>query len=192
MSRGDDAPAPPSLAERLSAFRYRSDEDVSGLLLPEGGGAPTAPAPASQALREYLSFELQEATYAVALSEVQEILRARPLVEIPRALAPLLGVLDVRGTVTPVYDLGFALGLRTKLRRVAGPWEDSEEVPREARILVARTPAGPAGMWVDRVRDVVRLAPASIEGVPEGGPLSGRALSGEKLLLLLELERVLS
>jgi purine-binding chemotaxis protein CheW len=182
-----------SLAEGLRAFRYHPDEDVSGLsALPphaEGGAPPT---PVEQELREYLSFELEEATYAVPLGTVLEILRARPLVEIPRAQPPLLGVLDLRGTVTPVYDLGLGLGLRENIRRVAGPPEECEVVPREARILVARTAAGPAGMWVDRVRDVVRLAAASIHDVSPGeGAVVGRATGREKPLLLLELERVL-
>ncbi|MGO8970479.1 MAG: chemotaxis protein CheW [Myxococcaceae bacterium] len=179
-----------SLAERLEAFCYRPDEDVSRLALPPAGPGEVAPLPA-EAVREYLSFELAQTTYAVPLGAVLEILRARLLVEIPRAKAPLLGVLDLRGTVTPVYDLALGLGLRTELRKVAGPPEECEVVPREARILVARTQAGPAGMWVDRVRDVVRLAPASIEAVSEAGAVVGRALAAQTPLVLLELERVL-
>jgi purine-binding chemotaxis protein CheW len=183
----------PSLADRLRAFRYQPDEDVSFLSAlppPTHGQMPLAPVDAE--LREYLSFELEEATYAVPLGAVLEILRARLLVEIPRAQAPLLGVLDLRGTVTPVYDLGLGLGLREHIRKVAGPPEECDPVPKEARILVARTAAGPAGMWVDRVRDVVRVAAASIQPVPPGaGAVVGRATAGDKALLLLELERVL-
>ncbi|MGO9830735.1 MAG: chemotaxis protein CheW [Myxococcaceae bacterium] len=180
-----------SLAERLVAFCYRPDEDVSRLALPPAGTGTLLPEPAAEALREYLSFQLAETTYAVPLGTVLEILRARLLVEIPRAKAPLLGVLDLRGTVTPVYDLALGLGLRTQLRKVAGPPEECEVVPREARILVARTQAGPAGMWVDSVRDVVRLAPASIATVSGEGAVVGRALAAQQPLVLLELERVL-
>ncbi len=176
------------MAERLAAFRYHADEDVSSLLLPPPDAEPVTPAPAEEALGEYLSFELSGTTYAVPLGAVQEILRARRLVEIPRATAPLLGVLDLRGTVTPVYDLGFDLGVRTELHKVAGPEGECEVVSREARILVARTPAGPAGLWVVRVRDVVRLAPSSIEAMPGAGPVAGRAAVGTQPLLMLELE----
>ena len=140
-------PRPPApLGERLRAFRYHPDEDVSGLSalpLQTQGEAPAVPADVE--LREYLSFELEGATYAVPLGAILEILRARPLVEIPRAEPPLLGVLDLRGTVTPVYDLALGLGLRASIRKVAGPAEECESIPRESRILVAHTPKGPAG-----------------------------------------------
>src|SRR5450631_2438780 len=180
-----------SLVERLRAFRYQPDEDISDLsALPPLTPRAALAAPPNEERREYLSFELEGTTYAVPLSAVLEILRARPLVEIPRAHAPLLGVVDLRGTVTPVYDLGLGLGLRREIRKVAGPPEECEPVPREARILVARTASGPAGMWVDRVRDVVRLAAATIQAVPEPGAVVGRALAGQTTLQLLELERV--
>ncbi len=192
--------APPrrsaALLERLRAFRYHPDEDVSGLLaLPPASQSQAAHVPKDEEKREYLSFELEGATYAVPLRAVLEILRARPLVEIPRAVPPLLGVLDLRGTVTPVYDLGLGLGLRPRIRKVAGPDEECEAVPREARILVARTQSGPAGMWVDRVRDVVRLSVGQLEAQAQASGSSavvGRAEVGAQSYVLLELERVLS
>jgi purine-binding chemotaxis protein CheW len=184
---------PAALAERLRAFRYRPDEDISLLsALPSQTEWQRPAPPADEERRDYLSFELEGTTYAVPLGAVLEILRARPLVEIPRAQPPLLGVLDLRGTVTPVYDLGLGLGLRPRMRKVAGPQAECEAVPREARILVARTAAGPAGMWVDRVRDVVRIAAGSIHALPTAaGAVVGRATVGAQVLVLLELERVL-
>jgi purine-binding chemotaxis protein CheW len=192
------AAAPPrrlgALAERLSAFRYRPDEDISGLLaLPPPTDSQQARTPAEEERREYLSFQLEGATYAVPLQAVLEILRARPLVEIPRAQAPLLGVLDLRGTVTPVYDLGLGLGLRGRIRKVAGPEAECDAVPREARILVARTQTGPAGMWVDCVRDVVRLPVGEVGALAsESKAVVGRVRLGTQTLVLLELERVLT
>jgi purine-binding chemotaxis protein CheW len=194
MSRGASPPRRPAvLAERLRAFRYQPDEDVSGLLaLPPSEVGPSQPEPADEVRREYLSFQLEGAAYAVPLQAVLEILRARPLVEIPRAQAPLLGVLDLRGTVTPVYDLGLGLGLRARIRKVAGPDEECDSVPREARILVARTDAGPAGMWVDSVQDVVRIPVGSIRAVAgASAAVVGQAAVGPGTLLLLELQRVL-
>jgi purine-binding chemotaxis protein CheW len=194
MSRANPPRRPASLLERLRAFRYQPDEDISGLLaLPPLTQVEAQSAAPDETRREYLSFELEGTTYAVPLSAVLEILRARPLVEIPRAQAPLLGVLDLRGTVTPVYDLGLGLGLRPRIRKVAGPPEECDAVPREARILVARTAAGPAGMWVDRVRDVVRLPLGSIRALSStaAAAVVGQALAGPQTLVLLELERVL-
>ena len=194
MSPAPTPHRPATFAERLRVFRYQPDEDVSGLsALPSQTEGESPAAPADVERREYLSFELEGTTYAVPLGAVLEILRARRLVEIPRARPPLLGVLDLRGTVTPVYDLGLGLGLRPNIRKVAGPEQECEAVPREARILVARTASGPAGMWVDRVRDVVRVATGSIHPAStEGGAVVGRATAGAQQLVLLELERVLA
>ena len=193
MTPGMDAPRPsPSLAERLKAFRYRPEEEVPPLAMFPARGEDARPAAVAEEVREVLSFELAGGTYAVALGGVLEILRARTLVEIPRAEPPLLGVLDVRGTVTPVYDLALALGLRERIRQVSGPPEECAAVSRDARILGTRTASGPVGLWVDRVRDVVRLPVGAIEagtGEPEG--VTGRARRGVDTLLLLEPERVL-
>lgn len=188
-----DAPRrPPSLAERLKAFRYHPEEEVPPLPMLPPRDEDARPAVVAEEMREVLSFELAERNYAVALGTVLEILRARALVEIPRAEPPLLGVLDVRGTVTPVYDLALALGVRDRIRKVSGPPEECEVVPRDARILVVRTGNGPVGLWVDRVRDVVRLPAGAIEvgtGEPEG--VTGRARRGADTLLFLDPERVL-
>ncbi|HXX31408.1 MAG TPA: chemotaxis protein CheW [Myxococcaceae bacterium] len=187
-----DAPRrPPSLAERLRGFLYRPDEELPPLAVLPPPGDEARVAPPAEEVREVLSFGLGEATYALPLGLVLEILRARALVEIPRADPPLLGVLDLRGTVTPVFDLALALGLRERSLLVSGPPEEREPVPREARILVTRTATGPAGLWVDRVRDVVRLPLAAIEE-PRGGPaVTGIARRGSETLVLIDPERVL-
>jgi len=192
MSPDIDPPRPSStLAERLRAFRYHPEEEVPPLAALPLRGEEGRPAPAAEEVREVLSFDLGERAYAVALGAVLEILRARPLVEIPRADPPLLGVLDVRGTVTPVYDLAHALRLHGKLRRVAGPPEACEAVPREARILVARTESGPVGLWVDRVRDVIRVPLGVIEvGADEPRGITGRVRRAADVLVLLDPEQV--
>jgi purine-binding chemotaxis protein CheW len=193
MSPGMDPPRPPStLAERLKAFRYHPEEEVPPLAALPPQGEEGRPASVVEEVREVLSFDLGERAYAVALGTVLEILRARPLVEIPRADPPLLGVLDVRGTVTPVYDLALALGLEEKLRKVSGPPEECEAVARDARILVARTESGPVGLWVDRVRDVIRLPLGVIEvGAHEPPGITGRVRRAADVLVLLDPEQVL-
>jgi purine-binding chemotaxis protein CheW len=158
-----------TVAELLARFRYHPDEESAGLL-----ELPSSPV---EAERETISEELQlltfglgPAEYAVALGMVTEILRARALTEIPRARPPLLGVLNLRGVITPVYDPSLRLGLPSTVPPCAGP--ESERPPRAARILVVRTALGPAGLWVDRVRGVQRVRPGALER-PAGGPTGG-------------------
>jgi purine-binding chemotaxis protein CheW len=158
-----------TLAELLARFRYRPDEKSPGLV-----ELPTSPveaerSPGTEGL-QLLTFGLGPTEYAVALGVVTEILRARALTEIPRAKAPLLGVLNLRGIITPVYDPALRLGLPSTVPVCAGP--DSQRPPRPARILVVRTALGPAGLWVDRVRGVQRVRPNALER-PSGGPTGG-------------------
>jgi purine-binding chemotaxis protein CheW len=158
-----------SLEALLARFRYRPDEEAGGLTeLPTSTVEPDRPEGVDEL--QLLTFGLGAVEYGVALAAVTEILRARRLTEIPRARPPLLGVLNLRGTITPVYDPSLRLGLPMNAPPCAGP--DCPPPPRPARILVVRTALGPAGLWVDRVRGVQRVRPGSLER-PRGGPTGG-------------------
>ncbi|MGZ6077578.1 MAG: chemotaxis protein CheW [Myxococcaceae bacterium] len=160
---------PLSIEALLARFRYRPDEETGGVV--ELAASPVEPEqrPDAEEL-QLLTFSLGLAEYAVALGTVTEILRARALTEIPRARPPLLGVLNLRGVITPVYDPSLRLGLATAAPVCAGP--DCERPPRAARILVVGTGLGPAGLWVSLVRGVQRVHPAALER-PAGGPTGG-------------------
>ena len=161
--------APASIEELLARFRYRPDEEAgAGIELPFSALEPDVPGVAEEV--QLLTFGLGSAEYAVPLGSVTEILRARPLTEIPRARPPLLGVLNLRGTITPIFDPALRLGRPSTLPVCAGP--ECPPVPRAARLLVVRTGLGPAGLWVDRVRGVLRVRPAQLER-PAGGPTGG-------------------
>ena len=160
---------PSSLEALLARFRFRPDEELDGTApLPASAVEPDREAGADEL--QLLTFGLGTGEYAVALGTVTEILRARTLTEIPRARPPLLGVLNLRGTITPVYDPSLRLGLPSTVPPCAGP--DCDRPPRPARILVVRTALGPAGLWVDRVRGVQRVRNGGLER-PKGGPTGG-------------------
>jgi len=160
---------PSSIETLLARFRYRPDEESTGVTeLSTASVEPDRPAGADEV--QLLTFGLGGGEYAVALGAVTEILRARTLTEIPRARPPLLGVLNLRGTITPVYDPSLRLGLPVSAPPCAGP--DCARPARAARILVVRTALGPAGLWVDRVRGVQRVRPGALER-PRGGPTGG-------------------
>ena len=159
---------PSSIDALLARFRYRPDEETGGLVaLSVSAVEPERPGAEELQL---LTFGLGPAEYAVTLGTVTEILRARLLTESPRARPPLLGVLNLRGVITPVYDPSLRLGLATAAPVCAGP--DCERPPRAARILVVPTSLGPAGLWVSRVRGVQRVRPAALER-PASGPTGG-------------------
>jgi purine-binding chemotaxis protein CheW len=143
-------------ADPLDEFFYREDETLDdGVELPDQ--EPLEVGPPEEATREYLGFRLGEEIYAIELARVREIAKVPPVTEVPRASAHILGVMNLRGEVLPVFDLHKILGL---LRQ--GP------CGRSARVVVVETARGPAGLLVEAVEQVVRLRPSSIETPPPG------------------------
>jgi chemotaxis signal transduction protein len=62
--------------------------------------------------REVLAFALCGEEYGIDILRLREIIRTRPITEVPRAPSFVLGVIGVRGEVLPVIDLRLRLRLR--------------------------------------------------------------------------------
>lgn len=67
-------------------------------------------------------FELAGSVYALDVSSVKEVVRWQPVTPLPRSPTLIQGVLDLRGSVIPVVDLGVVLhgepvvpGARTRI-----------------------------------------------------------------------------
>ncbi len=149
-----------------------------------GFGAKSLQAPA--ALREFLSFRLGPDLYAVELSHIREIVSPPPMTEVPRASADVLGVCSVRGLLVTVFDLR---------RKLALP---EEETTRLSRILLANTDIGEViGVFVDEVRQVIRLGSSEIEATANvlGGELSAHVMGvgrpGGEFVVLLDFARMI-
>lgn len=158
---------------------------------PDAASAPqTAPDPAQEEPAqdeelEMLSFRLGNEEYAVHVEDVREVLKNRELTRVPNAPDYMLGVMALRGPVLPVIDLSKRLGL---------PSGDRDE---KSRILIVTVQEEDAGLVVDRVTGVVKISRGSVRPVPEtaeGGSafLRGIARKGEKLYILLDIEKVLA
>lgn len=182
-------------AELLDDFFLRPDEaPVEGLDFPAEGPAKGAEEP--EALSEYLAFMLEGECYGVPIEAVREIVRVPPVTEVPRGEPDLLGVLNLRGEVLPVYDLKLKLRLTSAPARIAGPDADPEALPRPARILVIRGgDRGDLGFLVDGVAEVLRMASSQIEPPPSGTSerdfIAGLGRRDQALCILLDLERAL-
>src|SRR5262245_17233449 len=101
-------------AELLDDFFLRPDEaPVEGLDFPAEGPVPAAEE--REAPSEYLAFLLEGECYGVPIAAVREIIRVPPVTEVPRGGPDLLGAINLRGEVLPVYDL------KLKLRLTSAP-----------------------------------------------------------------------
>ena len=144
-----------------------------------------AQAAARDATREVLVFLLGGEEYGVDILKVQEIRGYEKVTPIPNAPAFLKGVVNLRGVIVPLMDL------RVKFSLPAG--YDASTV-----VVILRVAGRVIGLVVDAVADVIGLTAAEIKpapgfgGVVDGSYLAGVATHGERMVLLLEIEKLLS
>ena len=141
--------------------------------------------PAQEQDLEMLSFLLGSEEYVVAVDTVREVLTPREITPVPNTPTYLLGVCSLRGTVMPIIDLNLRLGLTASVR------------DEKSRIIVVSLGQDEqVGLFVDRVRGVVRFAPSLVQPAPEtveqgaGAEfLKGIARKNDKLYILLDVEK---
>jgi len=141
---------------------------------------------AREASREVLVFVLGNEEYGVDILKVQEIRGYEKVTPIPSAPVYLKGVVNLRGIIVPVIDLRIKFGLKE-------PRYDSFTV-----VIILRVAGRVIGMVVDGVSDVVALAPGDVKAAPQLGALvdssflAGVATHGERMVMLLDIEKFLS
>jgi purine-binding chemotaxis protein CheW len=104
---------------------------------------------------EFIAFHVGEQTYCIDIMVVREIRGWTPATPLPRAPSFVHGVINLRGTVLPVIDLGARFGLPPK-----------EPTARQA-IIVVQHADQIIGLLVDAVSNILTLSPDSIQPTPE-------------------------
>jgi purine-binding chemotaxis protein CheW len=153
--------------------------------LPLAGAAARPSATAAQHQR-YVLLTIAETHYAVPEACVTELERVPPITLVPRVPHWMRGVTNMRGEILSVIDMRSFLGL-------------DAHTPASARMLVVRLldESCAAGLLVDAVDRIVAVpagditAPASSLTGPLAPFLSGMFLIGERLVAVLDLDRLL-
>ena len=140
--------------------------------------------------RQHLAFVLGGGDYAVGILKVKEILQYEEITAVPSTPRSIRGVINLRGRVVPVVDLAVKCGM------------PKTPVTRRTCILVVEAELGGAatvmGLMADSVSEVIDLGPDEIEPTPAFGAgirvdyLLGMGRFGRKLILLLDIDRMLS
>lgn len=139
---------------------------------------------------QYLTFQLGGEEYALGILRVREIIQWQEVTRVPTAPAAIRGVLNLRGSVVPVVDLGvkFGVGATEPTRRTCIV---IVEVEREGERTVM-------GVIADAVSQVMELGEGDIEPAPSFGTrvrvdyLHGMARMGDRFALVLDVDRLLS
>ncbi|MBV8312201.1 MAG: purine-binding chemotaxis protein CheW [Planctomycetaceae bacterium] len=141
--------------------------------------------------QSYVVFRLGGEGYALEVMRVQEVLDVQSMTEVPGSPKCLLGVINLRGHVVPVYDLRIPFGLHA-----------GSNLNRASSVLIVETEQGNdsrvTGLVVDRVSDVLEFSPEEVQPSPQLGLgkttpfVRGLIRHQEGFLLVLDLDRVFS
>ena len=134
---------------------------------------------------QYLTFRLRDEEYGVEILKVQEIKGYTAITPVPNTPAYLKGVMNLRGTIVPVVDLRAKFGM------------EAAEYTAFTVIIVLTVGTKVVGLIVDAVSDVLNIPKTDIQATPDFGAqvdarfISGMAKAGDKLVVLLDIDRVL-
>ncbi len=144
-----------------------------------------AESPAEEESRlEILAFMLEDEEYGVNIMSIREIIRPIPITSVPRVPDYIMGIISLRGRILPVFDLRSRLKLSAAGR------------PKKPRYIVVTTKQGLVGLVADTVTGVLRVPESVVDPPPsiivgeEGEFIRGVAKEGERLVILLDIERV--
>lgn len=113
--------------------------------------------------RELISFRIGAQEFCVDIMDVREIRGWTPATSIPQAPAFVRGVINLRGAVLPILDLGARLGLGA-----------AEPTARHV-IIVAQVEKQIMGLLVDAVSDILTITDDMIQPTPDVGSELARA-----------------
>ncbi|MCY1481397.1 Chemotaxis protein CheW [compost metagenome] len=136
--------------------------------------------------QEYLTFTLGDEEYAIDILRVQEIRGYERVTAIANAPPFIKGVINLRGAIVPIVDLRVKFNL-------ADVTYDQFTV-----VIILNVGRRIIGAVVDSVSDVIALAADEIRPRPEFGAsfdteyLLGLATAGERMLILVDIEKLMS
>jgi purine-binding chemotaxis protein CheW len=134
---------------------------------------------------QYLTFRLGDEEYGVEILRVQEIKGYSTVTPIPNMPAYLKGVMNLRGTIVPVVDL------RVKFSMTRADYTQFTV------IIVVTVGTKVMGLIVDAVSDVLNIPKGDVQATPDFGGqvdaryINGMAKTGDKLVVLLDIDRVM-
>lgn len=139
---------------------------------------------AAGGVRQFTSFRVGDEEYAIDIMAVREIKGWTETTALPNQPNYVLGVLNLRGTIVPIFDLRcrFGLGLT--------------QATRSHVIIIAKVSERAIGLLVDAVSDILTVTPDQIRPVPEldrGATaefMSGIISVGDSMVVILSLEKL--
>lgn len=143
--------------------------------------APEAPVPELH----LVTFRLDAEEFGIPIEQAREVVRVGELTRVPEAPPHIRGVVNLRGRVLPVVEIRTRLGL--------APLDPGVK----ARIVVVESGGRTLGLLVDQVSPMLKVRLDAVLPPPTDvlsattDYVTGVAQVGNRLVILLELDRVL-
>ncbi len=135
---------------------------------------------------ELATFYVGDALCGMDILKVQEINKLMQMTKVPQAPDYVLGILNLRGQIVTIIDLGRKLGL------------GQTDMDADPRNIIVNSSGGHVGLLVKRISDVVEAdmqkrepAPANMGGI-QGEYFTGVYKTDKDLIGILNIEKVLS
>jgi len=129
-------------------------------------------------------FKMASREYGVDIRQVREVIRMKEIIPVPESSEFVEGVISLRGAVVPVINMRKKFGLENKARE------------KTNRIIVTHINRQIVGVIVDEVMDVIYTEEGNIappdEVLKDAEYLTGVAKTAERLILMMDLEKILS
>jgi purine-binding chemotaxis protein CheW len=134
---------------------------------------------------ELASFFVGEALCGMDILKVQEINKLIEMTRVPQAPEYVLGILNLRGEIVTIIDLGKKLGLK------------STKISEKTRNIIVNSNGEHIGLMVEQISDVVQAKFEKIEAPPANiGGVQGKYFTGvlktkDRLIGILDVGKVL-
>lgn len=138
------------------------------------------------ASRQLLIFKLNEEYFGVEITNIDQIIPPKEITKIPNTPDYIEGLLSLRGKVYTVFNL------RKRFCLPDRGFDDS------TKIVIVNVNSVAIGFIVDEVNEIARVEDENIESTPKTIAslnkkyINGIAKIGERLVIMLDLEQVLS
>jgi len=133
---------------------------------------------------QFVTFRIDELLFGIDVLKVREINRVLDITEVQHAPPHIRGLVNLRGQVVTIFDMGVRLGL------------NSRTISEESHNIVLKRE--PVGLLVDAIGDVVQTredliehSPANVSGI-ESDFMAGVVKQDNELILILSTDRVLN
>jgi len=102
-------------------------------------------------LIDIVVFSLDDQLFGVEIEQVLEVVRPTRITRVPHTADYVRGVMNLRGSIIPVFELHYALGLKPA------------NISDLNRIVVANLEQEPVGLLVDQVHEIMHISQTVIE-----------------------------